>query len=228
MGHKTLFAHYQYFLTLFNQSVPQQANSTTDEEYLQTLLALYQHNWELYPNLLSPAHAATQQAAEVLQQQISELSKDQKFPQPNLEYSDHQQTSAWYSSRFKRELNVNIDANAMVQSFFNGIYSIFHIHFINELRKGLRCQAKQLNKLTQFTVTYARQTSNLLGQLSKQVSHLEDLFKVVTTDLALIMVSSKMAEEVLTGLNDLYQGIIPTSAMTPSEAQAIFTQLHCH
>ena len=34
-----------------------------------------------------------------------------------------------------------------------------------------------------------------------------------------------MADEVLNGLNELYQGIIPTSAMTPSEAQTIFTHL---
>ena len=101
MGHKTLFAHYKYFLTLYNQSVPQQA-SATDEDYLKTLQALYQHNWELYPNLLSPAHAATQQAAEMLQQQIAELTKDQKFPQPNPEYSDQQQTHAWYNPRSKR------------------------------------------------------------------------------------------------------------------------------
>ena len=84
----------------------------------------------------------------MLQQQISELTKDQKFPQPNPKYSDHQQTSEWYTSRFKRELNVNIDANAMVQSFFNGIYSIFHIHSISEICKGLKNQAKRLDKLT--------------------------------------------------------------------------------
>ena len=224
MGHKTLFAHYQYFLTLYNQSVPQQAGAT-NEDYLKTLQALYQYNWELYPNLLSPAHAATQQAAEMLQQQIDELTNDQKFPQSNLEYSDHQQTHSWYKSKVKREINVNLDANAMVKSFFDGIYSIFHIHSLSEVRKGLKFQAKQLDQLSQFTVSYAKQTSSLLDKLTTQLSQLEYLFQAVTTDLALIMISSKMAEEVLDGLNQLYQGFIPTSAMTPSEAQTIFAHL---
>ena len=224
MGHKTLFAHYKYFLTLYNQSVPEQA-SASDEDYLKTLQALYQYNWELYPHLLSPAHAATQQAAEMLQQQINELTKDQKFPQPNPEYSDHHQTHAWYKSKAKREVNVNIDANAMIKSFWDGIYSIFHIHSLSEVRKGLKNQAKQLDHLSQFTVSYAKQTSSLLDDLATQLSQLEYLFQAVTTDLALIMISSKMAEEVLDGLNQLYQGFIPTSAMTPSEAQNIFQHL---
>ena len=76
MGHKTLFAHYKYFLTLYNQSVPEQA-SASDEDYLKTLQALYQYNWELYPHLLSPAHAATQQAAKMLQRQRIKNSHNQ-------------------------------------------------------------------------------------------------------------------------------------------------------
>ena len=224
MGHKTLKAHYEYFLTLFNASVPVQ-NLTPIEDHLQQLLILYQENIDKYPNLLSPAHTATHHAAMVLEQQILELSKDLKFPQPDTQHHDRQHSRAWYSSRTKRELNVNVDANAMIQSFFGGIFSIFHIHSISEVRKGLRNQAKKLDKLSQFTVSYARKTTSLLGQLARQVNNLEEQFQAVTTDLALIQVSTRMADEILTGLTELYQGIIPVAAMTPSEATSIFKSL---
>ena len=180
MGHKTLKAHYEYFLTLFNASVPVQ-NLTPIEDHLQQLLILYQENIDKYPNLLSPAHTATHHAAMVLEQQILELSKDLKFPQPDTQHHDRQHSRAWYSSRTKRELNVNVDANAMIQSFFGGIFSIFHIHSISEVRKGLRNQAKKLDKLSQFTVSYARKTTSLLGQLARQVNNLEEQFQAVTT-----------------------------------------------
>lgn len=226
MGQKTLKAHYEYFLTLFNQTVPKQGSSSK-EDHLQTLLSLYLHQIELHPNcdILSPAHSATHHAAMILEQQILELSRDIKFPHPDPLHQDRQATRAWDLSRVKRELNVNLDANAVVQSFFNGIFSIFHMHSISEVRKGLRNQAKRLDKLTQFTVSYARKTTSLLGHLSVQVNNLESQFQAVTTDLALIMVSTKMAGEILTSLTELYQGIIPTAAMTPSEASSIFQSL---
>ena len=127
--------------------------------------------------------------------------------------------------RAKRGLDVKIDRNAMIQSLFNGVFSIFQFHSISELRKGFRNQAQKLDKLTLFTFSYARKTNTLLNQLANQVNNLESQFQEVTTDLALIMVSTKMADQMITGLNELYQGIIPISAMKPSEATSIFQSL---
>ena len=224
MGQKTLEAHYSYFLTLFNQTVPTRGPSSM-EDHLQKLLHLYLHQIDLHPTILSPAHSATHHAAMTLERKILELSKDMKFPHPDPMHQHRQDTRPWDLSRVKRELNVNLDANAVVQTFINGIFSIFHMHSISEVRKGLRNQAKRLDKLSQFTVAYARKTTALLSQLAAQVDNLESQFQAVTTDLALIMVSSNMAGELLTGLTELYQGIIPTAAMTPSEATSIFKAL---
>ena len=47
--------------------------------------------------------------------------------------------------------------------------------------------------------------------------------QAITTDLALIMVSTKMTSGIRTRLNELYQGIIHIVTLTPSEATL---QLH--
>lgn len=96
MGYKTLKAHYEYYLTLFNSSLPQQA-FTSDYDHLQQLQELYSNRIQLYPNVLSPVHYAAHHAAMVLQQQVQELSKDLQFPQPEPNYHDRQQTRKWYS-----------------------------------------------------------------------------------------------------------------------------------
>ena len=55
MGYKTLKAHNEYYLTLFNSSLPQQA-FTSDEDHLQQLQELYSNQIQLYPQcpLTSP------------------------------------------------------------------------------------------------------------------------------------------------------------------------------
>ena len=223
MGYKTLKAHYQYYLTLFNSSVPEQGPKS-DQDHLQQLHELYSTQIQLYPSVLSPAHYAAHHAAMILQQQFQELSQDLQFPLLEDKHHDRQQTRKWYS-RAKRGLDINIDRNKMIQSFFNGVLFIFQLHSISELCKGLRNQAKKLDSLTQFTFNYARKTTILLLQLANQVNDLESQFQGVTMDQALILVSSEMARQMLTGLNNLYQGIIPVSAMTPSEATSIYQSL---
>ena len=99
------------------------------------------------------------------------------------------------------------------------------MHSISGVRKGLCNQTKQIDTLTQFTIKYARKTNSLLHQMANQLNHREQEFQAVTTDLALIMVSTKMTSDILTSLTELYQGIIPVLAMTPLEATTIFNNL---
>ena len=112
----------------------------------------------------------------VLMQQILELQKDLKFPRPDPKDHDRQRTRSWFP-RSKRGVDIAIDGNAMINSFFSGIDSIFHLHSNNEVRKGLRNQTKRLDKLSQFTVTYARKTTSLLQHLASQVNDLETQFQ---------------------------------------------------
>ena len=185
MGSKTLKAHYDYYLIIFNITIPGKG-LLLNSQYLQQLQYLYEKMLQLHPNGLSLVHQATHQAAMVLQQQILELNKDLKFPKAEPKHHDRQQTRAWYP-RFKRGVDISFDGNAMINSLFSGIYSIFYLHSISEVRKGLRNQAKRLNKLSQFTVDYARKTNSLLHQLADQVNNLENQFQAVTTDLKFII-----------------------------------------
>ena len=79
IGYKTVKAHYEYYLTFFNSSVPKQG-PMSDEDHPQQLHEMYSNQIQLYPNILSPAHYAAHHAAIILQQQFQELSKDLQFP----------------------------------------------------------------------------------------------------------------------------------------------------
>lgn len=227
MAEEALYHHKKYYVLLELGEKWHYRNQSIEDIY-SILLSV--RPWK------KPLHYALDAMANQVQQRINSLNNDlslksteHDFFHQNLQdhlFQDSQASdSKWFQPRGKRDININIDPAQIISNFFSGVAHIFHMHSINDVRNGLKNLDKQVRSLSDFTKKFATETASLISRLEKQIIRESQATIAALADTAIMSLALSVLSECSMALTPLMQGIIPSMALTPAEANVLYLHL---
>ena len=227
MAEEALYHHKKYYVLLELGNKWMQRNQSVEEIYSILLSA---RPWK------KPLHYALDAMAEQVQQRINSLNNDLSLEstehdffhqnlQDHLFQDSHVSDNKWFQPRGRRDVNINIDPGQIIQNFFNGVAHIFHMHSINDVRNGLKNLDKKVRSLSDFTKKFATETTSLISRLEKRIIRESQATSAALADTAIMSLALSVLSECSMALTPLMQGIIPSMALTPAEANVLYFHL---